>query len=549
MDFCIKNRFFIFIMTALNLTLVVYKYISGNAAFIYAGFAVFLSAVVLAGIIDILFIKFKLINKIIKYILVFLSAVMFLADMFALYYYKCRFDAGMLDVIFGTKPNELFEFFDVYIFNSGLIKFFIIAFICMAFLFFIYAKISRNKIFWSVALIIALICSVVNWREKYYNGFGKKCISPFRLFDMLYDVQRETRIFNDMLRNAKNDVNITLNNSAIPYVVFILGESTTRNHMSLYGYELDTTPLLNARKNNGELYVFSDVISPNAHTIPVMEKLFTFYGQGAQGRWFSYTSLFNILRAAGYKTFWLSNQETFGKYSRAGRFYAGQDDISRFVMAKDSFTSMSSASYDEKLLPLLDEALLVLNNGDAKNFYMLHIMGTHSKYAMRYPENFKKFVAQDEGGFSKIDLAQKDIRAHYDNAVLYNDFFINEVIKRFENKNAIVIYISDHGEEVYDTRAFAGHGERNISRSMIEIPMLIWTSEKFNKNYPVLRDRIKRSVDRPFMTDDMIHVILDLTSIETVEYDATKSVINDNFDDKRERVYNGKIYNKITGLD
>ena len=38
-----------------------------------------------------------------------------------------------------------------------------------------------------------------------------------------------------------------------------------------------------------------------------------------------------------------------------------------------------------------------------------------------------------------INLSQRQmqVRAEYDNAVLYNDFVVNEIIKRFEDKNAI----------------------------------------------------------------------------------------------------------------
>ena len=35
---------------------------------------------------------------------------------------------------------------------------------------------------------------------------------------------------------------ILADNSTIPFVIFILGESTDRNHMQLYGYRLPTTP-------------------------------------------------------------------------------------------------------------------------------------------------------------------------------------------------------------------------------------------------------------------------------------------------------------------
>ncbi|MBQ9581595.1 MAG: sulfatase-like hydrolase/transferase, partial [Synergistaceae bacterium] len=390
-DSLIKAKNFIFWTAALNLTLAVYKYISGGALqAICAAFAVLLSVIILNLVLDL--IKFKNLNKILKFVIIVLSAGMFLLDMFALHYYKCRFDAGMLDVIFGTKPAETFEFLNEYVFNLSLIKFFALSFIVIYILYLIYKRLAVFKIFWALSLILVIALTPFYERSQ-FNGFAKKCISPFNLFDMLYDVYRENKIFNEMLSKSKREIKFTKNNSSINNFIFILGESTSRNHMSLYNYNLNTTPLLNSRRANGELYVFNNALSPNSHTIPVMEKLFTFYDNKAKGKWYEYTSLFSILNEAGYKTFWLSNQETFGKYSRAGKFYASQGGISQFVMVRDSFTSNTAESYDGNLLKILDNNL---NNLNSKNFYVLHIMGTHSKYAMRYPEEFNKFKAQDE---------------------------------------------------------------------------------------------------------------------------------------------------------
>ena len=50
------------------------------------------------------------------------------------------------------------------------------------------------------------------------------------------------------------------------------------------------------------------------------------------------------------------------------------------------------------------------------------------------------------------------------------------------------------------------------------------------------------------MTDDMIHTLLDIMSIETPEYDPAKSIINPKFDSSRPRIYSGMLYDKENGL-
>ena len=154
-----------------------------------------------------------------------------------------------------------------------------------------------------------------------------------------------------------------------------------------------------------------------------------------------------------------------------------------------------------------------------------------------------KFTAADE---DKPTEKAKEITAEYDNAVLYNDFVMDEIFKRFEDKNALIIYISDHGQEMYENGSnFAGHSDEIFgNRSMIEIPMLVWTSKSFREMYPEKIDALKNSVDNPYRTDLIIHTILDLMDIETETFDATKSIVNEKFDKFRPRIYNNSVYKK-----
>ena len=121
---------------------------------------------------------------------------------------------------------------------------------------------------------------------------------------------------------------------------------------------------------------------------------------------------------------------------------------------------------------------------------------------------------------------------------------MNEIYKLFEDKNALIIYISDHGEEVFENGSeIASHTpEINGSRSVIEIPMLIWTSKSFREMYPEKIAALKNSADYSYRTDLIIHTILDLMDIQTENFDATKSIVNEKFDKSRIRIYNGKPY-------
>lgn len=117
-------------------------------------------------------------------------------------------------------------------------------------------------------------------------------------------------------------------------------------------------------------------------------------------------------------------------------------------------------------------------------------------------------------------------------------------MKKVEDREAIVIYVSDHADDVYDTGDYAGHDEVNGTTNMIEIPMVIYETEKFKEKYPDLDKNLENSVNIPYMTDDMIHTLLDMLKIETDEFDSTRSIINKNYDMARKRIYHDKIYIK-----
>ncbi len=450
---------------------------------------------------------------------------------------------SVFEVLMATNTSEAFEYISMYVLKFEII--FGVS-IYLLFLFSIYNYIERFnfvKKYIYVTIGIVMIYVVMGTGISYAMHRHMKwqdTVNFVRAIRMGKYAYRDLKQYEIMLHgNTGEDIVITRNEDSIPYVIYILGESTSRNHQSLYGYELETTPRLDNMKREGDIHVFTDVVSPHSHTMPVLEKLFTFYRKGAGGNWYEYNNIFDVLKKAGVNTAWISNQESSGVYGNAGRVYASKCDIGEFTLIRDSMSEIMEP-YDEALFPYIDDAL---KKAKLRNFYVFHLMGTHGRYSSRYPDidQWRKFDEEVEIGKNE---QWKQIRAEYDNAILYNDYIVTEIINKFKDKDAIIIFTSDHGEEVYDERDYAGHDEINGSRWMIEIPMFIYTSPKFRINHPEKEKAITEAVDRPYMTDDMIHTLLDIMDIETDEYHSNCSIINKNFDVKRERVYAGKIYEK-----
>lgn len=329
--------------------------------------------------------------------------------------------------------------------------------------------------------------------------------------------------------------------------VLVVGESTGRNHMGLYGYPRDTTPRLAALRD--QLLVFTDVISHHSHTQVVMKELLTFMNQEGAEPWYQHPTLLDAMAAGGYRSFWVSNQEMYGLWSNVTSALASQADVRLFHKHRSGADTEGSqvwgaSAYDGELLPYLDRILAA--PARRGRFVVLHLMGTHGWYPNRFPPGtavFEGQVGEVAGRDFLNPMKWKAINA-YDDAVRYGDGVLAEVLARVAaaGLRSTVLFVSDHGEEVYDARDFLGHSERVGNRFMIEVPMLLWLSPEYRAAFPGRAAAAAAAVDLPFMTDDLPHVVLDLAGVEHPTFEATRSVVNPAYDASRPRRYAGRDY-------
>ena len=87
----------------------------------------------------------------------------------------------------------------------------------------------------------------------------------------------------------------------------------------------------------------------------MLRKLLTFADMDSSKPWYAYNNMIDTMKAAGYRTYWLSNQESSGIWGNVAQLFAGRSDYSRFTRLRESHED--SGIYDEALFPLVDEAL------------------------------------------------------------------------------------------------------------------------------------------------------------------------------------------------
>lgn len=331
-----------------------------------------------------------------------------------------------------------------------------------------------------------------------------------------------------------------------PNIVVVIGESYNKHHASLYGYALETTPLLSTMAQNGSLMVFTDVISPWNVTSHCFKSFLSTHSAGTPGTWADGILIPTIFRRAGYKVAFATNQfyksAAQGSIDFNGSFFLNDERMDTLCFDfRNPFRSRSEA----EITHLLKRYQPALNN-----LYLIHLYGQHMEYERRYPMSHKIFTKEH---IQRPDLTeqQREIVAHYDNATRYNDEVVTRIFSYFKDQDAIVIYFSDHGEEVYDgdSRMYGRNHTPTPTAAILhaeyDVPFMIWTTKTFRQQRPELVRRIKAAVDRPFSHDDLPHVLMGLAGIATSHYDPTRDLLSDRFQPHTRWVKQTVDYDKV----
>ena len=339
-----------------------------------------------------------------------------------------------------------------------------------------------------------------------------------------------------------------------PHIVLIIGESYNRYHAQLYGYEKPTTPRQLKRAQQGELIAYQDVVAPWNLTSFVFKYLFSLYSVGDQGEWCDYPLFPEIFRQAGYHVTFLTNQflpqAKEAVYDFSGGFFLNNPILSNAMFdARNEKLSY----YDEGLLKDWDNLVQKDESTKEGKLTIVHLKGQHLDYRTRSPKN-RWFFKQDD--YDRPDLRSAEIQrlAYYDNAVLYNDSIVDEVIRRVEDEQAVVIYVPDHGEECYGEGVhFCGRMHSTeitgrLAHEEFDIPFWIWCSRSFKAEQSELFNAIVKAKNRRYMTDALPFLLLHLAGIHMPDYREELDILSPQYNEMRPRILkNTTDYDKVRG--
>jgi glucan phosphoethanolaminetransferase (alkaline phosphatase superfamily) len=311
-------------------------------------------------------------------------------------------------------------------------------------------------------------------------------------------------------------------------VLVVIGESTTRRHMGIYGYQRPTTPALEAHQD--QLILFPDAISPIASTLQGVIGALCATGFQMETLECQGPTLIEIARAAGYQTTWISNQAPSGFGDNFIVELGRTTDRTIFVNQDVSSAGEAdnSASLDEKVLGPLDELLATAAKDGSRHMIFVHLI-----YEKRYPRDQSRFTGINvlKLGAGITDPKAPAIINHYDNAIAYQDSILGAMLKRLNaaDHEALLVYFSDHGEEVYNTDNFAGHSEDRVTPAMREVPFIIGFSEAYAQTCVEELDRWRRYAKRPFSTFQLTPSVAGLLGLKSDAFHDRDNVFSEQF--------------------
>jgi len=251
--------------------------------------------------------------------------------------------------------------------------------------------------------------------------------------------------------------------TAAPQMVLVFIDTLRPDALSLYGNSRETSPKLDAWAENAAVFTQARSVAP--WTLPSARTMVT--GTHPE-RWEKVERLQNRLAKAGWATGMI-----------AGNVYLS----SNFGMA-DGWGTHRCINWPQGSVQVNRGLSFLEAHKDQPSFLLLHLMDMHLPYTepFQYRSLFagetpkalgdSYFLRHDitRAAQSMGDEGKAYVRGRYDNNMRYLDDQLERVLSQLR-PNAIVMIVSDHGEEFWEHGGFE-HGH-TLYDELLRIPMVL----------------------------------------------------------------------------
>ena len=325
-----------------------------------------------------------------------------------------------------------------------------------------------------------------------------------------------------------------------PIILLLIGESYNKYHSSLYNPDArQTTPNLCRLQKQGNLIVYDDAVSPYNVTSKTFRHMFSTYYPGCGREWVDCTLFPAVFRKAGYKVWFITNQFAGEENNKDHHDHAGGTIFNQRELRQLQFSYMNTeaARYDMELLPQLPPADTLAAQ---PSLLIFHMIGQHEDYRERYPAAYSHFTA-DSIQNPYTDERGCQVVAEYDNATLYNDAVVGKLLGMYSSQDVVALYLSDHGEEIYDWRdsyfrTNSDYMTPEIAKYQYGIPLLFYVSDTFKAKHPDLFDEIQSARHKPFIATMLPFALFHLAGISHADYKPSLDILSPDYDESYPRI-------------
>lgn len=410
------------------------------------------------------------------------------------------FTDDMVAIAMGTNPSETTDFLSMYI-NAKMVLFVsVVTLGCIISGLILKRWQKKIPAILSVMALSVIVLGGALVTVKKSQNWGSVFLGKLYLMSQYEPTQD--------LRDFRHECELEHFADSPENIVLIIGESLSKSHMGLYGYGLNTTPLLSQMYEDGSIAPFDNVQSSGVGTISSFKYMMTTTGRDDDGQdWYTKLTLFDVAKAAHYGTKWISNQSSSGIHDNVvARFSELADTV---VWCGQQYVGIGKHDLDEIVVPEVEK--VIEDNKDSRSLYIVHLMGSHEDFHSRYPESYGLFKVDD---YMSEPETKRDLLSAYDNSVLYNDYVVESLMKLFSDKEAVVLYFPDHALDVYQSSDdYVGHAKASNPVSVSagrDIPFVVYLTDTYRQHFPEMTSRIYDSVHNQFYTEDVMYTVMDL---------------------------------------
>jgi glucan phosphoethanolaminetransferase (alkaline phosphatase superfamily) len=270
-------------------------------------------------------------------------------------------------------------------------------------------------------------------------------------------------------------------------VVFIMDESVRGDYLTINNHDMDTTPFLETyadRMMNFGIAVSGGNCSFQSRwllrrgvrpwQLPDQPSVLANQSDGiVEG---PRTTLWQFAKAAGFKTLYIDAWKFV-----LGTFHSGMTaEELTFVDDRVTLDGVAPYNRDHEAARVLIAAL----KSTERTFVYVDKMGAHFPYDSYSPPDFNTFTRADGTRFQYGRKTLNDLIGSYKNVIAWSvDGFFRELLPNVDLNGVLIIYTSDHGQNLWDDGyTFWRHCDNDPPPAEVWVPLLAFAgNEQFGR--------------------------------------------------------------------